>query len=303
MAKTTYCSSLLQRSELYLKRFTSRYQTRSERRRYPYVTRLAFGYETHVAAVQALIPSAKRTGKTVVASEAPSEADDDELLSEHSLEYDSAIDESELSGSEFEADEMDDLSALSDETDSQADVEYVSSNTRRSPKKRLSKPLDEDTLDQDEEDEEIMVDEAIRQSLRTSRAASSSGAGPSSSRRADDDWENSEAAKRAQAAERRIKNQNNAVDDSGAWGDEADSDEEPLAQKGKGAGGKKKGKATAWKKAGKETVSEMRKRMKEERQQARAAKKAIREEEAALIKKLGRRLTHVSPICIHNVVF
>ncbi|EIN10186.1 hypothetical protein PUNSTDRAFT_64262 [Punctularia strigosozonata HHB-11173 SS5] len=91
-------------------------------------------------------------------------------------------------------------------------------------------------------------------------------------------------------------NQQNVVDDFGAW-DSDDDDEAPLAKKAKGKTSKAKGKGKGkGKRAASEdpptTMAELRRRNQEERRRILAAKRAVREEEYAMRMELGRGLTH-----------
>jgi DNA repair protein RAD16 len=145
----------------------------------------------------------------------------------------------------------------------------------------------------DSEDEEIMLDAAVRLSLQTiatNGASTSSGRtlGPSPA-----------AALRAAAAERRLARNQKALalateyDDDDADASDSDSrsvtsmsDEEPLAKKVK----KPKKQTTARSKAVVTTLQDLRQR----RKRALDLKKELKKEERELMAKLGRRLTHVS---------
>lgn len=149
-----------------------------------------------------------------------------------------------------------------------------------------------------EEDEQIMLDAAVRESLQTANtnvASSSSNriAGPSR-----------EAQLRAAAAEQRLTRKNKAVDvddyeeahmDSDAL-DIDSSDEEPLLSptRGKGKASPKTKSVSIARPPKVMTVAEMRRARKEARLASITGRKANKKEEMALMKKLGRRLTHVS---------
>ncbi|KAI0643640.1 SNF2 family N-terminal domain-containing protein [Trametes meyenii] len=163
--------------------------------------------------------------------------------------------------------------------------------------------------DLDEDDEEVMVDAAVRQSLQTARedqerAAGliSAGAGSSKSRPP----ANKAAALRAAAAERRLAREQDseAIDlgsESEALLSESESEEEPLSRgKDKGKG---KGKQVAKSRQSKTmTLTEVREARKEERRQARLQRNTTAKEEAAMRKELGRKLTYAekSTIALHK---
>ncbi|KAH9483020.1 ATP-dependent helicase rhp16 [Psilocybe cubensis] len=152
--------------------------------------------------------------------------------------------------------------------------------------------------DADEEDEEIMIDDAVRLSLQTSQA---NGAGSSSNRVA---GPSPAAMLRAAAAERRLARQREAETvenfqelDSDDL-DEFSSEDEPLADilssEGKGKG-KELFTSTPTRMISSKksmTLSELKKLAKERRSAFRNARIANKKEERALVKELGRRLTH-----------
>lgn len=145
----------------------------------------------------------------------------------------------------------------------------------------------------DEEDEEIMLDAAVRASLQevTANGASSSSGRPSGASPA--------AMLRAAAAERRLARQTVVDVDDYQMDSEVEvsevngssSDEEPLS-----AVAKRKGKSPSKVRAKTKvvTVAEMKKRQRETRRTSLKQRRADKAEERALVKKLGRRLTHVS---------
>ncbi|KZT20664.1 hypothetical protein NEOLEDRAFT_1227175 [Neolentinus lepideus HHB14362 ss-1] len=183
------------------------------------------------------------------------------------------ISESDDSGSEFEMSD-DDMSAL------------------------------EDGSTDDEEDETILVDEAIRQSLQTSNTdIATAGAGPSSGSRPG----NARAALIAAAAERRLaapKDQD--VDDSVP--DELDvlseEEDEPLYKKGK----KKQTKKSSKKKnstfaSDLLTLGDYEER-REARRRAKAERNMLKVEENKLRYKLGgRKLTHAEKTAVALSLF
>lgn len=198
------------------------------------------------------------------------------------LEYDenASLDESGSDGSEYqESGEDSDVVA-----DSQDEQELVYNQAERS-----MSPLTEG-----EDEEAVMLDAAIQDSLRTARnedtaGSSSAGAGPSKPR------ENSRAARAqriAAAVEKRLKG---AKSDDYVNSDDLDdgnsSDEEALSNSKQKKPAAKKGAASAKARStgGHMTLADLRKARKEKRLQAQANKK----EELALRKKLGRRLTPV----------
>ncbi|KAH9853400.1 SNF2 family N-terminal domain-containing protein [Lenzites betulinus] len=151
----------------------------------------------------------------------------------------------------------------------------------------------------DEEDEEVVLDTAVRESLQTAReeqerAAGLTSAGASSSKPRSPT--NKAAALRAAAAERRLagREQSEVIDlvsESDALLSEGESEEEPLA--------KGKGKQVAKSRTKKiMTLAELR----EERKKARARRNATSVEEAAMRKELGRRLTYAekSTVALHK---
>ena len=153
--------------------------------------------------------------------------------------------------------------------------------------------------EQDKEDQEIMLDAAVRLSLQT---ASPNGAGSSSKRAA---GPNPAAILRAAAAERRLAMTHRAANDAEFNSDDLDgieidedgssSDEEALS-KGKGKATAKPTKKIVPMSTTSEnsmTISEMRQSQRAARKAFLSARRANKKEERALITKLGRRLTHV----------
>jgi DNA repair protein RAD16 len=215
----------------------------------------------------------------------PPEDDNTSIVSEDQLEYneDAEIEESEDSGSEFEA-----------ESDSEDDIpapRYRKASQRR----ELSSP----ELDDDEEaDEELMVDAAIQMSLQTARldGSSSGGAGPSSRPKI------SASRAAAAAAERRLAHSKKGVDelesDAAVFETESEamsSESEPLFE-GKGKGKKKKNQSAQIRDtsaATSMTIMEMKKKRREDRRRALVERQANKTEERASAKKLGRKLTWV----------
>lgn len=169
---------------------------------------------------------------------------------------------------------------------------------------------DDDDHMSDVDDEELMMNAAIRLSLQTAHLDATQSTGASSSRPLPSLSSSPAAALRAAAAERRLaqaKKEIIDVDDLSDFDDAISSDlsDEPL-QKGKGKSKAKGGKKVATKsKASKAvtvrdtskpthmTVAEHRRSRLEARRLATAAKRANKQEELALMRKLGRRLTYV----------
>lgn len=182
-----------------------------------------------------------------------------------------------------------------------SDLEYHEGETGESDDSGSEFKVDSDT-----EDEEIMVDAAIRSSLQT---ASDRVAGPSTRKVA---GVSSAAMRRALAAERRLALMSAEVDCEfeTPWDSPSDqstsSEEEPLAasfkSKGK-AGSRATKKVTPLSEDSKKimTMSELRTARKEERMALLSARRANKKAERALISKLGRRLTHAS--LLHPLIF
>ena len=164
-------------------------------------------------------------------------------------------------------------------------------------------------LDEDSAQEEIMLDAAVRMSLQT---AAQNGAGPSSGRVT---GSKSVAVKYAAAAERRLATGMRAMTDAKDDEDMSDlsdisSEEVEPSSKGKGKTKKVVPRApkgpmgaltwATWE-AANVTISftEWKAKQKNLRKGLLAARRANKAEERAMIKKLGRRLTHVSRFFVH----
>ena len=205
------------------------------------------------------------------------------------LEYDenASLDESGSDGSEYqESGEDSDVVA-----DSQDEQEIVFDQVER--------PMS--PLTEGEDEEAVMLDAAIQDSLRIARngdtaGRSSAGAGPSKPR------ENSRAARAqriAAAVEKRLKGAKSLEPLDSDDLDEGDSsDEQALSNSKQKKPAAKKGATSAKARTtgGRMTMAELKKARKEKRLQAQVNKK----EELALRKKLGRRLT---PVCISSSQF
>ncbi|PSS31981.1 hypothetical protein PHLCEN_2v2223 [Hermanssonia centrifuga] len=213
--------------------------------------------------------------------------EEDEIVpdsQEEGLEYDeqASIDESEGSGSEFEASDEDEFVEGSQEEDNiNADIKL----------RAYAEALAEEGLDA----EELIMDFAIQESLESSRnphsrGQASSAAGSSSSKKP---VRNAAAALRAAAAERRLQrsqNKDSDVSEEYAFDEDSDSGSSDDSQTRKKGKGKPKGKtATVIVKAKAKHMSlaDLKKQRQEQRQRA----SERRREEAALRKKLGRKLT------------
>ena len=216
---------------------------------------------------------------------ATSVADEEELVSDHELEYDeqASIDESEDSGSEFQVSD--------EEVEDAEDSENEPINDKNL--QEYAEALEEEGIDADE----ILLDVAVQESLESARhnrsvqqGASSSGAGSSKAR----NGSNAAAALRAAAAERRMAKKTKTgkdvddedfAEDSDAGDDDDDdedvmseSDDELLVKSPAKAKGKGKGKAKAKAEKKEEpvkvmTVTEMRKRRRAAAREARAERK------------------------------
>lgn len=240
-----------------------------------------------------LLPRNKSRGKArqSVAAER-GDTSEGVIASEMELEYDenASIDESGDSGSEFQASEE------SVEIEQQ-DEEYVA-KPRKSPRKEILLDSDQDL--EDENDDEIMLDAAIRESLQTARfdGAASNGAGPSSRPIASS---NPAAALRAAAAERRLARANKAInvnDLDYALLNESEAkstDDEALFN----IRAKKKKTATIRDTTSTKfmSISERRKLNREKRKFDKAAnRRGTKKEELAMMKELGRPLTLVRSV-------
>lgn len=194
------------------------------------------------------------------------EEEDLEYDENQSFAQDSGSSGSEFCGSDSEIENGDD------------DADYEEENQSQPRTTRRSKP--EPTIDEedDEETEQAMLDVAIQMSLHASSNLGASGSSSRSNSLAE------RAALLAAAAERRIADQSDPWDmyDSDSEG----TDDEPLPpKKGKG-----KVKATATIK----TLSDIRKERALSRRYLRESRRENRQEEAALMMKLGRKLTYVN---------
>lgn len=238
----------------------------------------------------------------------PSVTDNDDLsedaiVSEPELEYDEnvSIEESDLSGSEFQPSEDDFEVGVSSEEEDDQD-EYVAKPHKSLPKQSLL-VMDEHILES-ENDDEIMLDAAIRESLQTARLDNPSCNGAGSSSRASAS-SNPAAALRAAAAERRLAraNQTRDIDDCGVLelntlgSDAQSSSDEELLSKAKGKGKAKMPKklATVYDTTSNKfmSISQRRKLNREQRKLAAASRRGNRKEELAMMKLLGRKLTYV----------
>ena len=259
-----------------------------------------------IVSLQTAVPPPKNKGKGKGSTSlVPSIADGEDLsekaiVSELELEYDenASIDESDASGSEFQVSE--------DDFENAEEEEFIV-KSRKTPRKQSILITDEDFFNNDS-DEEVMLDAAIHESLQTARLDNASRNGVSSSSRASVS-SNPAAVLRAAAAERRLARANQVIDvddfqvidvDELSTLTESDaqssSDEEALSKaKGKGKSKTPKKSATVY-----DTISikfmsitQRRKLNREQRKLAAASRRENRKEELAMIKQLGRPLTHV----------
>lgn len=163
----------------------------------------------------------------------------------------------------------------------------------------MSSAYDHDSSN-DEEDEVIMLDAAIRESLQSARPDRNGGAGSSKPNASS----NSAAALRAAAAEKRLAHANQSIDvddfqmASGTESEADSSEEEPLS-KGKGkAKGKKTSKIVKIRDTTSVKFMSIAKQRAQDRKDARLAKK----EERNMRKQLGRKLTRVNHLCVMSVL-
>jgi len=201
-------------------------------------------------------PSRKAKGKAKAIEISEDEARGSEE-EDNVLEYNEGPDESDASGSEFQESSQDEA--------------------------------------QDEEDEEVMLDAAVRLSLQTDTAnGASSSRGSRNLSQA--------AMKAAEAAERRIRNsarqtvkEDSDLDlDASAPSDEGSESDAPLISK---ARGKSRVSIRQTPAAKAMTISEMQRRSREAKKNRSKGDPELIAEEKAMKKKLGRRLTHVSVFC------
>ena len=143
----------------------------------------------------------------------------------------------------------------------------------------------------DEDEDAIMLDVAIRDSLQSihSTEGSNAGAGPSKS---SNDFRASRAQRLARAAEQRLQKQ--AVDNPSDSVDASDSSDDALVHPTKVKKPAVKRKISNTKKASDSRVSTLRD-LREARREKRRQAQQNRREELALRKKLGRRLTPARP--------
>ncbi|KAJ2923513.1 hypothetical protein H1R20_g13580, partial [Candolleomyces eurysporus] len=216
------------------------------------------------ATVTKVQAAAKGKGKGKAKAVEPPSSEDEPEGSEDEEMDNASIEESEASGSEFEASE-DDNDSFEEEDE--------------------------------EETEEIMLAAAVRESFQSANNPRNGESSSSSSRQ-------SAAALRAAAVERRLtrrlKGQGVDVDDYQMDVDEDDeesasesdvsSEEEPLSKRQSAKKGKGKGKAPVKKETKVMTMTELLKISREEKKQALSAKSARRKQQRELARKLGRPL-------------
>lgn len=184
-------------------------------------------------------------------------ATDDEALSDKSLEYDE-VDESDASGSEFQASDAED-----------SDVQVISAARKLANKARVASP----DMDEAEGD---MVEAAIQESLRSTRATVKNGAS------------SSKLVSLSDADDLSVQD----------LSDLSSEDEKPMAKKGKGKG---KGKAanssassfTSYQAPKIMDLKELKKQKRLERQAKAPGRRLLKQQERALAKDLGRPLIQV----------
>ncbi|KAJ7087303.1 DNA repair protein rad16 [Mycena belliarum] len=199
--------------------------------------------------------------------------------------------------------DFDEVAELEESDDSGS--EFVGSDSEAELPLRLrhrDAGLDSDLEIEDIDDEDIMVDAAINMSLQGPNVASSSSSRLVST--------NPHALLRARAAEARFaaakRGVDDTVDDSQMDVDASDLSSAPDSDedlpKGKTAGSKGKKKVTVRSTSKKMTMRELREQRREARLRAKLAKRENHLEEAALKKKLGRKLTYAekSTIALHK---
>lgn len=225
--------------------------------------------------------------------------DEGEIVSgsEEQLEFSDlqSIDESDDSGSEFEASE-DGSEELSDAEDSV----FISATKRkpRLPAFNSMTPAEFETGDvdfggDDDDDDDVMLEAALQLSRETT-LGEGTGASSHKSRTST----NPEALRRAAAAGKRLGGYSSPIDlTMSELSAPPSSDEEPLTKtkvkpKSKGKGKKATVNDTSAPKH--MTFAQMKQMRKQARREAAAQRRNNKEEEIALISKLGRLLTHVS---------
>ncbi|CAL1703495.1 unnamed protein product [Somion occarium] len=238
----------------------------------------------------------KGKGKARATSVPTSDILDEELVKDDELEFDenAELEESDDSGSEFEVSEPE-----SDEVIEDSEEEILVVQTEKFVRAKILSGIEEAGID----DDDLMLDVVIQESLATARTEREVAAGVSSANAGASKTpapRNKAAALRAAAAERRLGkiNEEDLDGDYVVLDDEEEaissSDEDvPLANaKGKGkAKGKKATKVADTSRPKRMTMKELR-----------ALRKANKKEEAELSKKLGRRLTlaEKSTIALHK---
>ncbi|KAF7969408.1 hypothetical protein HWV62_27403 [Athelia sp. TMB] len=208
------------------------------------------------------------------------------------LEFDeqASVQESDISESEFEA------------SDEESDVAPASA-ARKSPRKRAL-PDSDFELDNDSEDEQIMLDAAIQESLQSARQTRNATAAVGSSSSGPRISTNPAAALRAAAAERRLARSNQDIEINESLLDDeltalSSSDDEPLAKKQAAkAKGKKAVTVRDTSKVMITSFSEKRAQTRDKRRADNNAKRANKQEEKELMKQLGRKLTHAEKATI-----
>ncbi|KAL0949077.1 hypothetical protein HGRIS_009172 [Hohenbuehelia grisea] len=218
--------------------------------------------------------------------------------SEAGIEFDekASIYDSEDSGSDFQE---------SDFSEGDAPLREIARSTRNSPRKQAVPESDiEDFEEVASEAEDLMLRAAVELSLDSVNAGEGSSSKPRGTARS------AMAARAAAAAERRLSRTKQAIVDDDEFAleyvsDEEDADEsldeETFSQK-RGKIVPKKASVADTSRPKSMTVAQLRRLKREERQSKLQDKRANRKEEQALMRVLGRKLTHAekSTIALHK---
>jgi hypothetical protein len=218
-----------------------------------HIVPLLLGAVTHEECNQRSKPAASAKGKGKQNEVIP--ATDDEELSDKSLKYDEA-EESDASGSEFQASDAED-----------SDVQIISTARKLANRARAASP----EMNNAEGD---MVEVAIQESLRSTRAAVKSGASPT---------------KFVSLSDAELSSVQDLSDHSDS------EDEKPVAKKGKGK--RKASEASTSYQAPKiMDLKELKKQKRLERQAKAPGRRVLKQQERALAKDLGRPLIQVCSV-------
>ncbi|TFY51899.1 hypothetical protein EVG20_g10787 [Dentipellis fragilis] len=255
-----------------------------------------------------------RTRSGAVTPRTPWNLDSDEIVpdSEAGLDYDESADaggsantdvleESDESASDYEDEGADSEDEAFDSGEDSTPAPAPKRARVRVQHRKRGSVVDDDTdvvdVDEDADAEELMLDAAIRESIRSAHALleeSAGGAGPSG-------VPQTAAARAAAAIEHQLALEAGHEIDLDALSElsgRESSDEEPLV-KGKAKAGAKKGKAKPKTKTKKLTKKQLRRSATQEELDA---KRTVKAEERALRAKLGRKLTYAekSTLALHR---